>query len=156
MMISFGGSVSLLGLVLLCIAGTKSEEAKSKVLICPQPSDPDHFTDVCGPSWDRSCCPGADVHVANGSERSAKEVVGNIEPQKQEAEIETLPEPQQSKSNKKKSVIKKAGKNVLKIVGIVIGVLVLLVVVAIICCCCLPGCFLAKKWSERGSGDGPA
>ena len=24
---------------------------------CPQPGDPDHFTNCCGPSWHRMCCP---------------------------------------------------------------------------------------------------
>ena len=23
---------------------------------CPQPGDPDHFTNCCGPSWQRKCC----------------------------------------------------------------------------------------------------
>ena len=23
---------------------------------CPRPEDPQHFTDCCGPSWERKCC----------------------------------------------------------------------------------------------------
>eukprot|EP00091_Calanus_sinicus_P023247 TRINITY_DN7743_c0_g1_i2.p1 TRINITY_DN7743_c0_g1~~TRINITY_DN7743_c0_g1_i2.p1 ORF type:complete len:139 (-),score=26.01 TRINITY_DN7743_c0_g1_i2:187-603(-) len=96
-MIGFGGSVRVLCLVLLCIAGSNSEESNDKALSCPQPGDPDHFTDVCGPPWARSCCPGVEVNVADGSENQPKELKETLNPRNRKQSMKHFQNPSTKK-----------------------------------------------------------
>jgi len=148
----------------ICETSESSIFDTAGIISCPRIGDPDHFTDCCGPAWNRRCCAGSswsvwgdkkdndltlefDADIQEGAEKLAFDTLVQIRPKRKEQNVdsfETLPRPQEL-----------GGKSIIKFVGIVMGLVILLVVVAIICCCCLPCCLLAKKRTRRGVVHGP-
>jgi len=128
-------------------------------LYCPGEADPQHFTECCGPSWNRQCCP------SEGSHRSVRdfndddwedifddddwdeqtECVGNSK-----ASVDDSPQYQAYRS-----ILHR--RNVGRFVGIIVGSFVFILVLTIVCCCCLPCCLCSKKRrTNRGVVHGQA
>lgn len=61
----------LLLFVSASLADTCEEKSRSlydsntRVLNCPEPGDPSHFSGCCGPSWDKTCCAESDLFNRN-------------------------------------------------------------------------------------------
>jgi len=76
------------------------------VLSCPQPEDPQHFGDCCGPAWNRRCCASSswslendwdDDDILEGTKKIDNAFVVHTRPKRYAEKIETfetLPKPQ--------------------------------------------------------------
>jgi len=97
---------------------------------CPGPNDPPNWTECCGPSWMRRCCPfeidQETIKIREEARRKSR-FFDDDDDDYWDHDTDELFE------------------GVAKFIGIAVGLTAFFIVCTILCCCCAPCCFFAKR-----------
>jgi len=113
-------------------------------LSCPGPNDPPNWTECCGPSFQRRCCPHQtdDETIRKRNEKIKRRSSWDDE---FEEERQRIRERFFDDDDWDDDEINEVFEGVAKFVGIAIGLIAFLIFGTILCCCCAPCCFFAKR-----------
>lgn len=104
-------------------------------IICPQPEDPEHWTECCGTESSRRCCPHNSRLFDEGQgERNRRDFFGDDDDDVFDLDVDDAVE------------------GIGKFIAIIITIIIFIFVVVLLCCCCLPCCLCAKMRTKNRAG----